>query len=170
MAAAPVLNRKSSTILVQNPDDRSTLLKLGIKQSRMILIPEFGVDTDRLRPLPDPAGPITFGFAGRLLVDKGNRALVAAHGIPRSHGHEFNLIIAGNPDPANPASVTLAEVEQWNRRPGISRLGHIDDIVTLWSRCHLAVPPSHREGLPAASQGRGLREAADNLNVKLRRS
>ncbi len=51
-------------------------------------------------------GPITFGFAGRLLVDKGIRALVAAHGILRSQGHELNLIIAGNPDPANPTSVS----------------------------------------------------------------
>jgi glycosyltransferase involved in cell wall biosynthesis len=156
-----LLNRKSSTILVQNPDDRSTLLKLGIKQSRTVLIPGSGVDTDTLRPLPEPAGPITFGFAGRLLVDKGIRALVAAHSILRSQGHEFNLIIAGNPDPANPTSVTSGEVEQWNRRPGISWLGHIDDIVSLWSRCHLAVLPSHREGLPgsmleAAACGRPL--------------
>ena len=156
-----LLNRKSSTILVQNPDDRSTLLKLGIKQSRTVLIPGSGVDTDTLRPLPEPAGPITFGFAGRLLVDKGIRALVAAHSILRSQGHEFNLIIAGNPDPANPTSVTLGEVEQWNRRPGVSWLGHIDDIVSLWRSCHLAVLPSHREGLPvsmleAAACGRPL--------------
>ncbi len=156
-----LLNRKSSTILVQNPDDRATLLKLGIKQSRTVLIPGSGVDTETLQPLPEPAGPITFGFAGRLLVDKGIRALVAAHSILRSQGHEFNLVIAGNPDPANPTSVSLGEVEQWNRRPGINWLGHIDDIVSLWRSCHLAVLPSHREGLPvsmleAAACGRPL--------------
>lgn len=156
-----LLNRKSSTILVQNPDDRSTLLRLGIKPSRTVLIPGSGVDTDALQPLPEPAGPITFGFAGRLLVDKGIRALVAAHSILRSQGHEFNLVIAGNPDPANPTSVSLGEVEQWNRRPGVSWLGHIDDIVSLWRSCHLAVLPSHREGLPvslleAAACGRPL--------------
>ena len=156
-----LLNRKHSCVLVQNPDDRATLLGLGIKPNRMTLIPGSGVDTDGLQPLPEPAGPITFGFAGRLLVDKGIRALVAAHGILRSQGHELNLIIAGNPDPANPTSVSRGEVEQWIKRPGITWLGHIDDIVSLWRMCHLAVLPSHREGLPvslleAAACGRPL--------------
>src|SRR5262249_26573753 len=87
--------------------------------------------------------------------------LVAAHDILRSAGHECNLIIAGNPDPANPASVSLGEVEQWITRPGITWLGHIDDIISLWRSCHLAVLPSHREGLPgslleAAACGRHL--------------
>jgi len=42
------------------------------------------------------------------------------------------------------------EVEEWSRRPGISWLGHIEDIVSLWRACHVAVLPSHREGLPGS--------------------
>jgi glycosyltransferase involved in cell wall biosynthesis len=145
-----LLNQRRSLVLVQNPDDRSALAELGIQQEKMVLIPGSGVDTDALQPLPEPDGPLTFGFAGRLLTDKGIRALVAAHGILRSQGHEANLIIAGNPDPANPASVLLEEVEEWSRRPGITWLGHIGDIVSLWRRCHFAVLPSHREGLPGS--------------------
>jgi glycosyltransferase involved in cell wall biosynthesis len=145
-----LLNRHRSLVLVQNPDDRSALVDLGIEQQRMALIPGSGVDTDALQPLPEPQGPITFGFAGRLLTDKGIRALVAAHGILRQQGHDANLIIAGNPDPANPASVLLEEVEEWSRRPGIAWLGHIGDIVSLWRICHFAVLPSHREGLPVS--------------------
>jgi glycosyltransferase involved in cell wall biosynthesis len=145
-----LLNRRRSLVLVQNPDDRSALDDLGIKRERMVLIPGSGVDTDALQPLPEPEGPITFGFAGRLLTDKGIRALVAAQGILRNQGHQANLIIAGNPDPANPASVLLEEVEEWSRRPGITWLGHIEDIVSLWRRCHFAVLPSHREGLPVS--------------------
>lgn len=156
-----LLNRKHSFVLVQNPDDRAALLGLGIKPNRMTLIPGSGVDTDALQPLPEPNGPITIGFAGRLLVDKGIRALVAAHDIVRERGYDINLIIAGNPDPANPASIPRSEVEQWVRRPGITWLGHIDDIVSLWRACHLAALPSHREGLPvslleAAACGRPL--------------
>lgn len=145
-----LLNHGRSIVLVQNPDDRSALYDLGIKQPRMVLIPGSGVDTDALQPLPEPEGPITFGFAGRLLTDKGIRALVAAHRILRDQGHDWNLIIAGNPDPANPASVLLEEVEEWSRRPGITWLGHIGDIVSLWRICHFAVLPSHREGLPVS--------------------
>jgi glycosyltransferase involved in cell wall biosynthesis len=145
-----LLNRQHSTVLVQNPDDRSALIDLGISQTRMVLIPGSGVDTDALQPLPEPTGPITFGFAGRLLTDKGIRALVAAQAILRSQGHDSNLIIAGNPDSANPASVLREEVEEWSRRPGITWLGHINDIVSLWRVCHFAVLPSHREGLPVS--------------------
>jgi glycosyltransferase involved in cell wall biosynthesis len=145
-----LLNRKSSFVLVQNPDDGATLLDLGIKSTRMILIPGSGVDTDALQPQPEPDGPITFGFAGRLLVDKGIRALVAAHNIVREHGLNFNLLIAGTPDPANPTSISFSEVETWVRNLGITWLGHVDDIASFWRSCHVAVLPSHREGLPVS--------------------
>lgn len=145
-----LLNRPRSLVLVQNPDDRSALEELGINQERMVLIPGSGVDTDALQPLPEPEGPITFGFAGRLLTDKGIRALVAAQRLLRNQGYDANLIIAGNPDPANPASILLEEVEEWSRRPGINWLGHIEDIRSLWRSCHFAVLPSHREGLPVS--------------------
>jgi glycosyltransferase involved in cell wall biosynthesis len=143
-----LLNGEKSIVLVQNPDDQSALESLGIEQKRITLIPGSGVDTDLLQPFPEPEGPITVGFAGRLLTDKGIRALVAAHGILRKRGHGIHLIIAGNPDPANPASVLIEEAREWSRQPGITWLGHIDKIASLWRRCHIAVLPSHREGLP----------------------
>jgi glycosyltransferase involved in cell wall biosynthesis len=156
-----LMNRRSSCVLVQNPDDRNALQALGVEDDRLALIPGSGVDTDRFQPLPEPAGPITFGFAGRLLTDKGVRALVTAHRRLRGEGHDYDLLIAGNPDPANPASVTERELAQWRAEPGLTLLGHIDDITALWRRCHIAVLPSHREGLPvslleAAACGRPL--------------
>jgi glycosyltransferase involved in cell wall biosynthesis len=156
-----LLDRPGDIVLVQNPDDRAALADLGIELANIVLIPGSGVDTDTLQPLPEPDGPITYGFAGRLLTDKGIRALVAAHDIVRSQGLKTDLLIAGNPDPANPASVSLEEVNEWARRPGITWLGHIKDISSLWKRCHFAILPSHREGLPgslmeAAACGRAM--------------
>src|ERR1700722_1951429 len=78
-----LLNRAGDVVLVQNPDDRAALVDLGISEARVVLIPGSGVDIDALQPLPEPDGPITYGFAGRLLTDKGIRALVAAHCIVR---------------------------------------------------------------------------------------
>src|SRR5580704_1766687 len=156
-----LMNRPGDVVLVQNPDDRAALLDLGIRRDRIVLIPGSGVDTDALQPMPEPDGPITYGFAGRLLTDKGIRALVAAHDIVRRQGLETDLLIAGNPDPANPASVSLQEVNKWTQRPGITWLGHIKDISSLWKRCHFAILPSPREGLPgslmeAAACGRAM--------------
>ncbi|SHN82343.1 glycosyltransferase family 4 protein [Bradyrhizobium erythrophlei] len=150
MILPSLLGRKDDVVLVQNPDDRAALTDLGIDETKIVLIPGSGVDTDGLQPLPEPEGPITYGFAGRLLTDKGIRALVGAHGIVRDRGLQTNLLIAGNPDPANPASVSLQEVDEWSKRPGITWLGHVTDIASLWRRCHFAVLPSHREGLPGA--------------------
>ena len=72
-----------------------------------------------------------------------------------------NLLIAGTPDPANPASVTEAEARSWNDESGITWLGHVSDISALWAKAHVAVLPSRREGLPlslleAAASGRAM--------------
>jgi glycosyltransferase involved in cell wall biosynthesis len=156
-----LLNRDHSMVLVQNPDDQAALKAIGIRSNLLTLIPGSGVDTDLLQPLPEPDGPITVGFAGRLLTDKGIRALVAAHRLLRERGLGIQLLIAGEPDPANPASVSLAEAETWGRESGITWLGHMDDIAPLWQRSHIAALPSHREGLPkslleAAAFGRPM--------------
>lgn len=156
-----LVDRPGSVALVQNPDDRALLAKLGIAQDRIVLIPGSGVDVERLRPGPEPGGPMTLGFVGRLLDDKGIRTLVAAHRLLRARGTDVTLLIAGTPDPANPASVTQAEAEAWGREPGITWLGHVDDIATVWARAHIAVLPSRREGLPkslleAAACGRPM--------------
>ncbi|TKT72397.1 glycosyltransferase family 4 protein [Afipia massiliensis] len=156
-----LLNRDHVVTLIQNPDDRTTLETIGIDSRRLVRIPGSGVDTDKLTPLPEPDGPITVGFAGRLLTNKGIRALVAAHRILRARGMDIRLRIAGDPDPANPDSVTLEEAQQWNNEPSITWLGQVADITTLWRDSHIAALPSHREGLPkslleAAACGRPL--------------
>ena len=156
-----LLNREHAVFLVQNPDDRAALETIGIDPRRLARIPGSGVETDKLMPMPEPDGPITVGFAGRLLTAKGIRALVAAHRLLRAQDLDVQLLIAGDPDPANPDSVRLEEAQQWNDEPGITWLGHIEDIAALWRRCHIAALPSHREGLPkslleAAACGRPL--------------
>src|SRR5262249_42354850 len=106
------------------------------------------VNVDRFTPLPEAAGAPTFGFVGRLLDDKGVRTLVAAHRLLRKRIPDARLLIAGTPDPANPASVTEAEARSWNEEAGIAWLGHVVDIAGLWAKVHVAVLPSRREGLP----------------------
>lgn len=156
-----ILNRPHAVALVQNPDDRAALEQIGINPKHIRLIPGSGVDTDEIVPLPEPDGPIAIGFAGRLLRNKGILALVSAHQILRARGLDVHLLIAGEPDSANPSSVSLEEAQRWNEQPGITWLGHVEDIRTLWQKSHIAALPSHREGLPkslleAAACGRPL--------------
>jgi len=104
---------------------------------------------------------LTAAFVGRLLEDKGIRSLIAAHRLLREKGVAVSLLLAGTPDPANPASAPIEEIEAWSREPGITWLGHVSDIRTVWARAHIAVLPSRREGLPkslleAAACGRPM--------------
>ena len=161
MAVRFLVDRDGSVALVQNGDDRVALIALGIPEKRIVLIPGSGVDVERFTPLPEPPDPPTFGFVGRLLDDKGIRTLLAAYRLLRARGLDSRLLIAGTPDPANPASVTQDEAAAWNKEPGVSWLGHVKDIVGLWTRAHVAVLPSRREGLPlslmeAAACGRAM--------------
>jgi len=156
-----LLDRDRSVALVQNPDDRDLLSGLSIAAERIVLIPGSGVDVVALTPMPEPPGEVTAAFVGRLLDDKGIRTLVAAHRLLRRKGMAIELLIAGTPDPANPASVSPAEAAAWGHEPGVTWLGHVDGIATVWARAHMAVLPSRREGLPkslleAAACGRPM--------------
>jgi glycosyltransferase involved in cell wall biosynthesis len=76
-------------------------------------------------------------------------------------GTPVRMLIAGDPDPANPASIPPEEVAGWARQPGLQLLGHVDDICEVWRQAHIAVLPSRREGLPkslleAAACGRPI--------------
>jgi glycosyltransferase involved in cell wall biosynthesis len=156
-----LINRKDSIALVQNGDDMAALISLGIEKKRIALIAGSGVDVDRFSPVSEPSGAPTFGFVGRLLEDKGIRTLVAAHRLLRRRVPDAKLLLAGTPDPANPASVTEAQAQSWNDEAGIAWLGHVADIAGFWAKAHVAVLPSRREGLPlslleAAACGRAM--------------
>jgi glycosyltransferase involved in cell wall biosynthesis len=156
-----LMNRQGTVVLLQNPDDRAMLKSAGISEKRMVLIPGSGVDIDYLHPQPEPRGVPTIAFVGRLLEDKGIRTLIEAHLLLRLNGSNVELLIAGTPDPANPGSISEAEVASWAAEPGIRWLGHVEDIAALWARAHVAVLPSRREGLPkslleAAACGRPM--------------
>lgn len=156
-----LLDRDGMISLVQNPDDLASLTGISVPERRIRVIPGSGVDADRLQPLPEPEGPPTIGFVGRLLHDKGIRTLVAAHRLLRDRGADIRLLIAGIPDPANPGSVAEEEAHGWNRESGVTWLGHVADIRAFWSRAHIAVLPSYGEGLPlslleAAACGRSM--------------
>ena len=150
VALPRLLDRERTISLVENPDDVGALVSLGVPKQRIVVGQGSGVDVARLVPLAEPAKP-----ANRWLCrpparsERGSHTLVAAHrSCCAAQGEDVRLLIAGTPDPANPASVTEEEAASWNEEPGIAWLGHVEDISGLWARAHIAVLPSRREGLP----------------------
>jgi len=161
IALRTLLSRRSSITVVQNADDRAALQSIGVPSDSIRLVAGSGVDTDLLKPLPEPEGPITIGIAARMLEDKGIRPLVEAQALLRKKGLNTQLLLAGDYDPTNRSAIKIEELQAFARQPGVEWLGHIEDIAALWARCHIAALPSRREGLPkalleAASLGRPL--------------
>jgi glycosyltransferase involved in cell wall biosynthesis len=162
-ALARLLERANSRVIVQNADDRALLLALHAGAAeRITVIRGSGVNTAHFRATSEPpAPPVVVGYAGRLLADKGLAALIEAHQSLRRRGSDLRLVLAGAPDPENPSSIDAATLAAWQKLPGVTWLGEVNDIRTLWSTAHIAVLASRREGLPmslleAAAMGRPL--------------
>ncbi len=123
-----LLQRRGTTVLVQNPDDEAMVAELGVSRDRIARIPGSGVDVDRLTPLPEPDGAFTVGFVGRLLSDKGVEVLVHAQEILTRRGLAVRVLLAGTPDASNPASIREETLAAWRRRDGLVLLGYVDDV------------------------------------------
>ena len=72
-----------------------------------------------------------------------------------SQGIKAEFVIAGDPDPGNPASIPEETLIKWGELPFITMLGHVTDMAALLESADIMVLPSYREGLP-----RSLIEAA----------
>ena len=170
-----------SRLIVQNPDDQAAFQHTGLIDPRHIrLIRGSGVDTERFQPVdshsplphPDPLrttparcatppsprrglGTLKILLASRLLWEKGIGEYVAAARQLRQEGIAAELLLAGDPDPGNPASIPVEQLDRWRQDGDVTLLGHIDDMATLLAQTDIAVLPSYREGTP-----RSLLEAA----------
>ena len=156
------LEGPDARLILQNPDD-ATLFRQArlVDESRVRLIPGSGVDCRRFTPV-EPAvlaegdgARFRVLLAARLLWDKGIAEYVDAARWLRSEGHAVDFLLAGDPDPGNPAAVPEAAVRQWSAEGIVTWLGHVDDMPSLLRSVQVVVLPSYREGLP-----KGLIEAA----------
>jgi glycosyltransferase involved in cell wall biosynthesis len=146
-----------SRVVVQNPDDRVVLARLGLDPRRIALIRGSGVDTARFAALPaPPAPPVRVALVARMLRQKGVLDAVAAVRLLRARGLAVELLLAGGPDPDNPDSLARGTLDAFAGEPGIEWLGPVEDVRAVWRRAAICLLPStYGEGLP-----RTLLEAA----------
>ncbi len=149
-------------VVLQNPSDFEALLSAGtIRAEQVVLIPGSGVDLDAYRVEPEPDSPPVVLMLSRLLVDKGVREFVAAARLLRARGGTARFVLAGDPDPENPASIGDDELARWRDERIVELAGFRSDVSALMAQSHLVVLPSYREGLPkvlleAAACGRAV--------------
>jgi glycosyltransferase involved in cell wall biosynthesis len=144
------LGHKNSSIIFQNRDDRELLTtQANIADQKIEMIRGSGVDLNRFAhsPMP-PTSPLIFVFAARLLLDKGIREFIEAARLLRTSYEAVEFWVIGAPDPKNPMSVQSTDLEEWKKEAKLVFWGHREDIPELFSRAHVVVLPSYREGLP----------------------
>jgi glycosyltransferase involved in cell wall biosynthesis len=156
-----LLNR--GAVIVQNPDDMKWLRDLGIASSHLHLIRGSGVEVNRFAPTPEPDdGEPVVVLASRMLWHKGVGEFVAAARHLKQRGIAARFVLAGDRDPANPASIPPGLLESWHAEGVIEWWGHRNDMAQVFAQSHLVCLPSYyREGLPkvlleAAACGRAI--------------
>jgi glycosyltransferase involved in cell wall biosynthesis len=139
-----------SWVVVQNPEDRDALMRLGIERSRIAMIRGSGVDPDRFAPLPQPqCETVTVALVSRMLRAKGVLEAAAAIRLLRARGIAVELLLAGPTDPDNRDSLTVEALSALAAEPGIEWLGPVADVRTVWRRAAIALLPStYGEGVP----------------------
>ena len=152
------LGGRGARLILQNPDDVALFQQAGLVSAATVrLIPGSGVDCMRFKPGPArvPSARLRVLLPARLLWDKGLAEYVEAARLLRAEGCAIDFLLAGDPDPGNPAAVPEATVHEWVSEGVLDWLGHVDDMPALLRSVEVVALPSYREGLP-----KGLIEAA----------
>lgn len=153
------LGGEQARLILQNSDDVKLFRKADLIDTAHIrLIRGSGVDCAKYaaaspRKLRDGSTHVL--LASRMLWDKGIGEYIAALRQLRAQGYAVHAILAGTPDPGNPATIPEETILGWVGEGLVTWLGHVDDMVALFSAVDIVVLPSYREGLP-----RSLVEAA----------
>jgi glycosyltransferase involved in cell wall biosynthesis len=155
-------------VIFQNPEDRDHFLARGMAvPGRAHVICGSGVDTREFAPSPDLTNErprreesrspdnMTFAFVGRLLWDKGVAEFVEAAEAVKRIRPGIRFLLAGGPDPGNPASVPVSWLKRRCAEIPMDWLGRVEDVRPVLAAASAVVLPSYREGAP-----RSLLEAA----------
>jgi glycosyltransferase involved in cell wall biosynthesis len=136
--------------IFQNPDDLEFFVGRGVvPRARAVLIRGSGVDLTAFAPVPEPGGVPTIVFASRLLKSKGVAELVEACARLRASGVACRLVIAGEPDSANPDAIPPAMLQSWLLPGSVEWLGRRDDMPTVLASANIvALPSNYGEGVP----------------------
>jgi glycosyltransferase involved in cell wall biosynthesis len=148
--------------IVQNPDDKDMLQRVGVRAERIRVIRGSGVDTGLFKTSAEPEGGVpVVVLPARMLRDKGVEEFVAAARQLRDQGSDARFVLVGDPDPENPASIPVPRLQQWQQEGVVEWWGWRQDMPAVFANAHLVCLPSYREGLPkalieAAAAGRAI--------------
>jgi glycosyltransferase involved in cell wall biosynthesis len=150
-------------VLCENGDDPVALGLDPASEPRITIIGGAGVDPDEFPLLPLAKGrPLRIAVIARMLQIKGIAEAVEAIARARASGAEVALDLWGAPDPDNPRSVSVSQLEAWGRLDGVAWHGATRDVRGALASCDIVMLLSRGgDGLPralveAAASGRPI--------------
>lgn len=154
-----VLNGRGARLILQNNDDMAAFAQAGLARPELTrLVMGSGVDVARFTPRAQPAQtgveavagaqPTRVVLAARLLWDKGIAEYAQAARLLKAKGLPVRFLLAGAPDPGNPAAIPQATLDAWQAEGLMELLGQVSDMAALFASVDMVVLPSYREGLP----------------------
>jgi len=156
------LGHPNSRVIFQNSSDLDVLRSLrAVRDEQVVLIRGSGIDLNVFGAAPESAPPVVALMVARLLRDKGVQEFADAARLLQQRKTPVRMCLVGSVDAGNPASLSQADIDGWQREGRLQALGERDDIPALYAAAHIAVLPSYREGLPkslieAAACGRAV--------------
>lgn len=146
-----VLCARASVVLVQNPDDRAVIARLGVAPDRIAMIRGAGIDIERFAPAPEPDGPVRVSLVARLIREKGIAEFVAAARAIHRQRDDVVFTLVGDPDEGSPSAVPVEQLRAWQAEGVVEWHGFTEDVPAVWAASHVAALPSfYGEGVPSS--------------------
>jgi glycosyltransferase involved in cell wall biosynthesis len=145
------LDYSRQRILFENQADMQYFLEQGfIASENAHLVKSVGVDHHVFKPTEPPNYEIfTVGFVGRMLWDKGAGTFVEAAKIIHKLNPGIRMVLIGAPDPGNPGSIPIEQLQSWVKNDIIEWLDWQKNMPAVYANLHvLAYPTSYAEGVP----------------------
>jgi len=144
------LRNTSSKVIFENQADCDFYLESGfVSPEQMSLIEGVGADPERFSPSPEPdPKSVVIVMAARTLWDKGVGVFVEAAQILQKR-LQVRMVLVGEPDPGNPASLETVTLKEWHRQGIIEWWGWQQEMERIYAQCHIiALPTMYGEGVP----------------------
>jgi glycosyltransferase involved in cell wall biosynthesis len=145
-----VASRPHTALVFQLKADRDRIVtRTQPGRAHVAIIPGWGVDADRFDLERKETTPPLVVLIARMLWAKGISDFVEAARRHRSAGHPARFAIVGTPDPGNPGSISVEELDRWKGGESVEWWGWRSDIPELLSQASLLVLPTrYGEGVP----------------------
>lgn len=140
---------RNTKVIVQNNDDYVSAIENGLAEaSNLCLIPGSGVDLSKYSDCQISDKKQHVLLPARMLRDKGVVEFVAAAREIKKIEPSWRFLMAGAAGYDNPTAICEDEINGWVAEGVIEWLGHVEDMLPLYSDAAIVCLPSYREGMP----------------------